>query len=87
MREWYCSYCDRMVPDTEATGDGHHAQGKSGGCGWQMWPMGEKEARMAALSDAATLGHGYIRYHPDGRVEHIPAEQVRLFFRQNPNED
>lgn len=48
--------------------------------------MDEREARYKARADARNFGTGFVRTFPNGRVEHIPPDQVTTFTRPNTQE-
>lgn len=44
-------------------------------------------ARALAEDDARNFGCGFVRTYPDGRVEHIPHDQIIMHTRPNTQED
>lgn len=44
-----------------------------------------QSALLAACADARATGVGYLRVAPDGRIEHLPCERVRIL--STPTED
>ncbi len=43
--------------------------------------------REKADADAANFGMGFVRTYPDGRIEHIPPDQIIMHTRPNNQED
>lgn len=77
-----CAVCGEPMPEGETMFKFH---GYSGPC--PKPPLPQPDPVELARADARMFGNGFYRRYPDGRLEHIPADQVTICIGPNTQED